>query len=71
MDERKAFEAHLLDYTERDIAYHERNKTQGLEFAWACWQAATVEERDRAIEAVKAAQLGIDGGLAIEAIRNV
>ncbi len=38
--ERERFERHVKAYTGRDIEYHERNGTTGLEFGWACWQAA-------------------------------
>lgn len=34
------FERHVKAYTGRDMAYHERNGTTGLEFGWACWKAA-------------------------------
>lgn len=36
---RDEFERHVLQWTGRDMAYHHRNGTTGLEFAWHCWQA--------------------------------
>lgn len=38
--EREQFERHVTAYTGRDMEYHERNGTTGLEFGWTCWQAA-------------------------------
>lgn len=38
--ERERFERYVKAYTGRDIEYHQRNGTTGLEFGWACWQAA-------------------------------
>ena len=38
--EREQFERYVKAYTGRDIEYHERNGTTGLEFGWACWQVA-------------------------------
>lgn len=36
---RTEFERHVLQWTGRDMEYHHRNGTTGLEFAWHCWQA--------------------------------
>ena len=48
---RDVFERHVLQWTGRDVAYHHRNGTTGLEFAWHCWQAgsayAVAAERER------------------------
>jgi addiction module HigA family antidote len=38
---RESFEAFVLVYTGRDMMYHKRYGTTGLDFAWECWQAAT------------------------------
>lgn len=38
--EREQFERHVKAYTGRDIEYHQRSGTTGLEFGWACWQVA-------------------------------
>lgn len=35
---RKAFEAFVERYTGRDMAYHRRYGTTGLEFAYECWK---------------------------------
>lgn len=40
LTDREKFEAHVLNWTGRDIAYHMRAKTTGMEFGWSCWQAA-------------------------------
>lgn len=37
---RITFEEFIKQYTKRDMEYHIRNKTTGLEFARACWNAA-------------------------------
>jgi hypothetical protein len=49
---RKAFEAHVLAWTGRDIAYHTAYGTTGIGFGWACWKAAA----DRAAERERCAQ---------------
>lgn len=38
--EREQFERYVKAYTGRDMEYHERNGTTGLEFGWTCWQVA-------------------------------
>lgn len=43
---RDAFERHVLQWTGRDMTYHHRNGTTGMEFAWHCWQAAVAAEHD-------------------------
>ena len=40
---RDAFERHVLKWTGRDMAYHNRNGTTGIEFAWDCWQAGRAD----------------------------
>ena len=51
---RAAFEAHLLAWTGRDAAYHDLHATTGLGFAWSCWQAGMMAERDRSAQVCKA-----------------
>ena len=41
--EREQFERHVKNFTGRDIAYHDRNGTTGLDLAWYCWQAARAQ----------------------------
>ena len=41
--ERERFERHVKAYTGRDIEYHQRHGTTGLEFGWTCWQAARAQ----------------------------
>ena len=41
--ERERFERHVKAYTGRDMEYHERNGTTGLEFGWTCWQVARAQ----------------------------
>ena len=47
--ERERFERHVKAYTGRDMAYHERNGTTGLEFGWTCWQAARAQPTPPAV----------------------
>lgn len=42
-----SFEEFVEQWTGRDIEYHTRNKTSGLEFARAAWETATNAERTR------------------------
>lgn len=35
---RDAFELLVLQWTGRDMAYHARSGTTGIEFAWFCYQ---------------------------------
>ncbi len=37
--QRDVFEKIVESYTGRDIEYHKRNLTTGLDFAWVCFQA--------------------------------
>ena len=41
-----SFEEFVEQWTGRDIEYHTRNKTSGLEFARAAWETATKVERE-------------------------
>ena len=41
--DRSEFEAFVLEWTGRDMAYHVRAETTGLDFAWACWQRAQAQ----------------------------
>ena len=55
---RDAFERHVLQWTGQDMAYHHRNQTTGLEFAWHCWQAGAAD----AVAQGHACTFAIDNG---------
>ena len=56
--EREQFEAHVKAYTGRDIEYHQRNGTTGLEFGWTCWQAARAQPTPPAVVEPMTAAIG-------------
>ena len=43
--DRAAFERLVLQLTGRDMAYHNRNGTTGLDTAWICYRAGVAAER--------------------------
>ena len=47
LEDREDFESYLLAWTGRDLKYHARAETTGLEFAWACWQKAGITKQKR------------------------
>ena len=61
--ERERFERHVKAYTGRDMEYHERNGTTGLEFGWTCWQAARDQARSER-DALKAEIAGLEASCA-------
>ena len=44
------FEEFVIEWTGRDMDYHTRNRTTGLEFAAKAWEAATKAEREECAE---------------------
>lgn len=44
---RDAFESVVAKWTGRDMSYHAKNGTTGLEFAWFCWQQAARQDHER------------------------
>lgn len=40
------YEDFVLEYTKRDMGYHERYETTGIEFGRACWERAQRELAD-------------------------
>ena len=47
---RKEFEAFVLRWTGRDVEYHERNQTGGMDFSWSCWKEAATQEQIKAAQ---------------------
>ena len=45
--DRAAFECLIMQLTGRDMEYHARSRTTGLDFAWLCYRAAVASERER------------------------
>ena len=45
--DRAAFERLVLQLTGRDMAYHARNGTTGLDTAWICYRGGVAAERER------------------------
>ena len=56
--DRAAFERLVLQLTGRDMAYHARNRTTGLDTAWICYRGGVAAERERC--AKLCAELGND-----------
>ena len=49
--DRAAFERLVLQLTGRDMAYHNRNGTTGLDTAWICYRGGVAAERERWVAA--------------------
>ena len=47
VQDRAAFDRLVLQLTGRDMDYHNRNGTTGLDTAWLCYRAGVAAERER------------------------
>lgn len=56
VQDRAAFECLVLQLTGRDMTYHDRNGTTGLDTAWLCYRAGVAAERERCVK--KREQIG-------------